>query len=39
MQSILVFIDTTKVPDFSKMLNADVSKTQGVFHVNWIFFK
>ena len=37
MQSTSVFLDITKVADF-RWKNADVSITQGVFHVIYIFF-
>ena len=36
MQSISVFLDITKVADF-RLKNADVSRTQGVCHVIYIF--
>ena len=37
MQYIYVFLDIKKVPDFL-CKNADVSRTQGVCHVIYIFF-
>ena len=37
MQSISVFLDIIKIADF-QWKNADVSRTQGVFHVIYIFF-
>ena len=37
MQSIPVFLNTTKFTDFRRK-NADFSKTQGLCHVTDIFF-
>ena len=37
MQYTSAFVDITKVPDFL-CKNADVSRTQGVCHVIYIFF-
>ena len=37
MQSVSVFIDITKVADFS-WKNADVRRTQGVCHVIHVYF-
>ena len=37
MQSIPVFPDVTKIADF-QWKNADVSRTQGVCHVTFVFF-
>ena len=37
MKSLSVFLDITKVADF-QWENADVSRTQGVCHVIYIFF-
>ena len=37
MQSISVSLDKTKVADF-RLKNADISRTQVVFHVIYIFF-
>ena len=37
MQYIYVFLDITKIADF-QWKNADVSRTQGVCHVIYIFF-
>ena len=37
MQSISVFPDILKIADF-QWKNADVSRTQGVFHVTYVFF-
>ena len=37
MQSISVFPDILKTADFQSK-NADVSRTQGVFHVTYVFF-
>ena len=37
MQSISVFLDTAKSADF-RCKNDDVSRTQGVCHVIYIFF-
>ena len=37
MQSISVFLEITKVTDFRCKI-ADVSRTQGVCHVNYILF-
>ena len=38
MQSISVFLDIAKFADF-RWKNADVSRTQGVCHVIYIFFE
>ena len=38
MQSISVFLDITKVTDF-RLKNTDVSRTQVVRHVVYIFFE
>ena len=37
MQSVSVFLHITKVPDFPRKI-ADVSRTQEVSHVIYIFF-
>ena len=37
MQSMSLFRDTTNVADF-RWKNADVSRTQGMFHVIYTFF-
>ena len=37
MQFISVFLDITKDADF-RLKNTDVSRTQGVYHVIYIFF-
>ena len=37
MQSLSVFVDITKFPDF-RWKNADVSRNQGVCHVIFVFF-
>ena len=37
MQSISIFLDITKSADF-RWQNADVSRTQGVCHMVYIFF-
>ena len=37
MWSISVFLDITKIADF-RLKNADVNRTQGVWHVIYIFF-
>ena len=37
MQSITAYLDITKVDDFQQK-NPDVSKTQGVCHVIFLFF-
>ena len=38
MQSVSVFLDMTNVADFRRK-NADVSRTQEVCHVIYIFFR
>ena len=38
MQSIFVFLDTTKVAEF-RWKEANVSRTQRVFHVIYTFFE
>ena len=37
MQSISVFLDTTKVADF-RWKNVDISRVQGVYHMIYLFF-
>ena len=37
MESIFVFLDVTKVADF-RLKNADVTRTQEVCHVIYMFF-
>ena len=38
MQSTFVFLDITKVIKLFPVSNADISRTQGVCHVIYIFF-
>ena len=37
IQSISVFLDVGKFADF-RLKSADISRTQGIFHVIYIFF-